>query len=44
MSLRSQITSILHESMRGLCEFHFSATLLDECEVPGYRNLALRAV
>jgi len=36
-----QSTSILDESMRGLCEFRFSATLLRENEAVGYRNLAV---
>ena len=43
-SILSSFTYIIDESMRGLCEFRFSATLLRESEPVGWRNLALRVV
>ena len=43
-SILSSFTYIIDESMRGLCEFRFSATLLRESEPVGCRNLALRVV
>jgi hypothetical protein len=43
-SILSSFPSMLNESMRGLCELCFFATLLGESEAVGRRNLALCTV
>ena len=43
-SILSSFTYIIDESMRGLCELCFVATLLNESKAVGYRNLAPQAI